>query len=745
MSNRDAPWMLSRVGITYVCSSRHPALEHCLAHFFMTETQDCNNVVLRRFIALLDDSDVQKEHHDAEVVEPSVRTPVMEAVRRMLLFSRATSLVVPSQNLGDVMHVNAKAMEDDSSPIARWLSKLTPEEAIPILPLLLCADQPPFTCVGVQSISKRRDPSGGSSSVSVTGQVAPFPEFTARFPSSPLTVHLAYQCKVLSEELDHIRSHLAAKEARAQESAQRKKKGRDAMAVSELKVLSPEEEELFIRVISTWWAVIPAMKRREVLPLLVSKSTDEPYQDRVAHLMRVNALREASLLVDITAGATAYNELHTSEVLVYVNSWIHEHVQQAIGYVGDRILAAMEYKTPWHNIPRAAFGEEMKRVHFGLAPHVIMLNGSACGVVPLTVQQARTEWETRVQRDPVVWRFKSRSTRLLEAVSKLAKKLHCSIHDISLHFSRSEAIATVFRSLRWLAGDRILVLYCHQFDSVFSMCSHIARFHGVEVHVVRPLSTDAAEIEQCVMDAVREVSPKLCVLPHITDCGALLCLQQLLELRNIQQVAFLIDGSDALGNVDVNAGQVGADFYVAKMDCYTFCHPGVTALVTRVARRAGMKSLTVSYYHGQGYPSEWVYTGLSDMTTWLTIMQGYQFQKYICYGFQDYCRQLAVNAQEYLCKLWGVDPLMKMPPQHGVVAVRIPKSDGCGTVDVTHITGMLDRANIHVGIIVVRTAERGKEAVPFLAVRITCQVYNSMEDIKKLGAAVARLISMGHH
>jgi isopenicillin-N epimerase len=360
-----------------------------------------------------------------------------------------------------------------------------------------------------------------------------------------------------------------------------------------------------------------------------------------------------------------------------------------------------------------------------------MLDGNRAGVTPVEVQRARAGWEERAQRDPVLWRFKAFPPRLVAAVSKLAKRLEVHPSDVQLMPSLRHAVATVLRSIPWVPGDGLLV-FGHA--AMGAMASHLTRRHGVRVHSVtlrEPVLPGA--VAAAFDDCLALVAPRVCVLPHVYATGAPLPLADLVALCQSRGVVLVVDGSDAVGNLpNLHMAQAGADFYVSRLDGYMFCTEGTAALYTNPRRQAAVATLTVSYYYGKGYADEWTYTGLTDQASWLAVTQGLQFRKYICAGYEDYIHALAKEAHCYLCAVWRVQPLSADHPATGIFAVPLPTAIGTQEADAQHCRAVLAAGGVHVGIVPLVFADGGRR----LAVRVACQVYNDMADMKQLACAV---------
>lgn len=173
---------------------------------------------------------------------------------------------------------------------------------------------------------------------------------------------------------------------------------------------------------------------------------------------------------------------------------------------------------------------------------------------------------------------------------------------------------------------------------------------------------------------------------------------------------------------------------------------------------------------GSSYADEWWYTGLSDMSGLLAITQALQFRKFICFGGKEYCTRLACEAEAYLSQVWRVAPLLPRDKTssapNSIVCVQLPRSKGKTSSDATHVQQLLAQMRVYAAVLVLPSRKEvgvNEEGAPqamhhalrpaavlmseanthtVLAVRLTVQVYNDMMDVKRLAAAVIRLVTI---
>ena len=487
-----------------------------------------------------------------------------------------------------------------------------------------------------------------------------------------------------------------------------------------------------------WWSLQRTLATDTALPS--SNGGSSRIRKRLVSLVR--ARRTQLGAVDISAATTAKRDFLASRIIVAAKGWVISRLHKTVGYVGDLIGAAMSYDPRWSRVPRAEFGLAMRRVVF-MPVDCVPLNGGCHPALARPVAVARREWAMRIQLDPVQWRFKALHLRLSQTLEKVCKKIGAAPADSSFVFSKTEGMATVLRSLPWVGGDRLMIIHHSSFThSVYPTATVLSEECGVEVVVVYldllPTSRSLMERASRMLEVHR---PRFVVAPHLLDDAQLLPVFQLVFHAAQMGCGSLIDGSEVIGCLSVDVSALNADYYVAQLDTYCFCNPGLTVIVANGAARTGLlQSLTVSYFHGSGYQDEWRYTGHIDHSSWLCATQAFQFQKFICESLREHCVYMCRAAVEYLCDAWGVSPLREGQQSElvPVAVVPLPTMLCAGASSVATLQSTLVQWNIDVGLVPVYRSD-GSHVV---CVRALCQVYNSEHDIKKLAAAIRAILDV---
>jgi len=128
----------------------------------------------------------------------------------------------------------------------------------------------------------------------------------------------------------------------------------------------------------------------------------------------------------------------------------------------------------------------------------------------------------------------------------------------------------------------------------------------------------------------------------------------------------LIDGAHAPGQISLDLGAIGADFYTGNLHKWAMGPKGSAFLHTRREMQGLLEPLIVSWGWGENSPSssgstyldyfEW--SGTTDPSAYLATPAAIQFQAdHDWHSVRRRCHELAQQAVHRICELTGLAPL----------------------------------------------------------------------------------------
>ena len=251
---------------------------------------------------------------------------------------------------------------------------------------------------------------------------------------------------------------------------------------------------------------------------------------------------------------------------------------------------------------------------------------------------------------------------------------------------------------------------------------------------------------QVVEAVIEKVSANtaLVLLDHVTSqTGLIFPIQQLVQELELRGVDTLIDGAHALGMLALNLKEIGATYYTGNCHKWLCAPKGAGFLYVRRDKQPLIRPVTIS--HGANSPRtdksrfqlEFDWMGTTDPTAYMCVPQAIAFMGSLLSGGWDELRmrnhQLVLQGRKVLCEALGMESVCPSS-MIGSMAV-IPLS---GTLENRNYMSLHDELFDKFGIEVQVVPWSEK---PGLLVRISAQVYNSLEQYEYLGKALRELLT----
>ncbi|MBW4445822.1 MAG: aminotransferase class V-fold PLP-dependent enzyme [Spirirestis rafaelensis WJT71-NPBG6] len=380
---------------------------------------------------------------------------------------------------------------------------------------------------------------------------------------------------------------------------------------------------------------------------------------------------------------------------------------------------------------------------WSLDTSVTFLNHGSFGACPRTVLEAQQRLREQLEHEPLRFFGREWEPLLDEARKKLAEFVGGDAEDLVFVPNATTGVNSVLRSLVFHPEDEILTTN-HEYNACRNALDFIASRTGARVVVAKiPFPIESP---QEILDAVIEqVSPKtrLALLDHVTSqTGLIFPLQQLVKQLQQRGVDTLVDGAHAPGMLPLNLLEIGATYYTGNCHKWLCAPKGAAFLYVRRDKQPEIRPLTIS--HGANSPLtdksrfqlEFDWMGTDDPTAYMCVPEAIAFMGSLLPGGWNELRQrnhqLALQARQLLCE--ALDVSMPCPDEMiGSMAV-VPMPEVLESRNFMALRDELfDRFGIQVQVV-------PWQEKPKLLVRVSAQIYNTLEQYEYLGKALKELI-----
>lgn len=372
------------------------------------------------------------------------------------------------------------------------------------------------------------------------------------------------------------------------------------------------------------------------------------------------------------------------------------------------------------------------RRSFLLDPEIVFLNHGSFGATPRAVFDDYQDWQRELERQPVEFLGRRATGLLADSRAALAATLGAGRDDLVYVSNATVGVNSVARSLALGPGDEVLAS-----DHEYGACDRAWRFLAAKrgfAYIHQPVPVPLADREALVEQLWQGVTARtrLIFLSHITSPTATIFPVAAVCRRARQAgILTLVDGAHAPGQIPLDLGATGADFYAGNLHKWLCAPKGAGFLYARPEVQGLLEPLVVSWgwESEQPGPSAFVdqyeWQGTRDLSAFLAVPAAIRFQQEHDWGrVQADCHALALEAESRVRSLTGLPSLYADDSWYAqMTALRLP----AGTDPVALKAYLYDTCRIEVPLI---------EWNGSVLLRVSVQGYNSAGDIEALVSAL---------
>lgn len=395
---------------------------------------------------------------------------------------------------------------------------------------------------------------------------------------------------------------------------------------------------------------------------------------------------------------------------------------------------------------------------------VARINNGSFGSCPLSIISAQQQWQLQFLKQPDYFYFNTFKPSMLKSRILIQSLVNTEdVDEISIVDNATTAAAIVLQHVTWSfftsnfqPGDAAVMLHYAYGSVKKSVQAYVARAGGkvIEVQLPFPLLSNEeiiTEFDKALkMGKINGGKIRLAVIDHITSMPSVVIpVKELVEMcRNEGVDIIFVDGAHAIGNVEVDVGDIGADFYTSNLHKWFFSPPSAAFLYCKKSDKVlDLHHPVVSIEYGNGLPIESAWIGTRDYSAQLVIPEVLEFVNRFEGGIEGIRRRnhdKVVEMAEMLVKAWGTK--LGTPPEmcSSMAMVGMPaclgiSSDSDALKLRTHL-----RVLFKVEVPIYYRAALEEEVNPITGyARISHQVYNTIEDYYRFRDAIIKLANDG--
>jgi isopenicillin-N epimerase len=382
---------------------------------------------------------------------------------------------------------------------------------------------------------------------------------------------------------------------------------------------------------------------------------------------------------------------------------------------------------------------------WALDPGLAFLNHGSFGACPRPVLEVQQRLREELERSPVRFLARELEGRLAAARAALGAFVGADPDDLAFVPNATTAVNTVLRSLALRPGDELLTTD-HAYNACRNALDVVADRAGARVSVV-PLPLPVSGEAQVIKAVLAAVTPRcrLALLDHVTSpTGIVLPVERLVPALAERGVDTLVDGAHGPGMLDLDLHRLGAAYYAGNCHKWLCAPKGAAFLHVRRDRQAPVHPLVLS--HGANSPRtdrsrfrlEFDWMGTDDPTAYLAVPEAIRVIAESQPGgwpaVMARNRALARQARALLLEALGAPAPCPDTMLGALAAVPLPDAPRPQPPARDALqTALMERFAIEVPVI-------SWPASPKRLLRISCHVYNRLEEYERLGHALGTLL-----
>lgn len=397
-------------------------------------------------------------------------------------------------------------------------------------------------------------------------------------------------------------------------------------------------------------------------------------------------------------------------------------------------------------------------------PAIARINNGSFGCCPSTIIAAQQNHQLHFLEQPDNFYFNILKPSILKTRQIIKTLINADhVDEISIVDNATTAAAIVLQHTTWSffttlfqPGDAAIMLHYAYGAVKKSVQAYITRAggHVIEVHLPFPLKSNSeiiVEFRKAIQTGKangRKI--RLAVIDHITSMPSVIIpVKELVQMCRDEGVdRIFVDAAHAIGNVNVDVKDIGADFYTSNLHKWFFCPPSAAFLYCKMSDElSDLHHPVVSHEYGNGLAMESAWIGTRDYSPQLVMPEVMEFVSRFEGGIEGIMRrnhEKVVEMAKMLVEAWGTE--LGTPPDmcSSMAMVGLPpclgiKSDADALKLRTHL-----RMCFGVEVPIYYRAPVDGEIDPITGyARISHQVYNTVKDYYRFRDAVTKLVKDG--
>lgn len=196
-------------------------------------------------------------------------------------------------------------------------------------------------------------------------------------------------------------------------------------------------------------------------------------------------------------------------------------------------------------------------------PGLIYLNTGSLGPTPRSILDSVMKTWNQVETDPVTMSYGAGVHRIADQTrDAVARLIGCTADEVLLTRCTTNAMNIAALGIELSRGDRVLTTDVEH-EGGSACWKHLEKRRGIGIDriVIAPEDHDVRGIVERFERAITKQTRVISVSHVITSTGLRMPVREIVALAKTQNILTVIDGAQAVGNIEVDVRAIGCDAY----------------------------------------------------------------------------------------------------------------------------------------------------------------------------------------
>ncbi len=375
----------------------------------------------------------------------------------------------------------------------------------------------------------------------------------------------------------------------------------------------------------------------------------------------------------------------------------------------------------------------------------VFLNHGSFGACPVYILDKQAKYRQQLESQPVRFFVREMEELLNQSRTEVARFVNASPDDLVFVQNATAGVNTVFQSLKFKPGDEILYT-----SHIYGACERLLEFIADQTgaKLVKAEYGFPIDSHDVILNAILEKvtsHTRIALVDHITSATALIHPVQIivkeLEKRGIDT---LVDGAHSLGSIPLDLKETGAAYYTANCHKWLCSPKSVAILHVRRDKQNGMVPVVISHagHKAEPFAERFFWPGTIDPTAALCVTDSLRYMPTLVRGgwpvIMKRNHDLCLEAREMICNALEIPKPCPDSMIASMAAFPLPGSSTEMQTDYKSISqlqeNLFSKYNIEVPV-------WNCASPPFRIIRISVQLYNSMDQYRYFTAALTEALN----